>query len=248
MDAYYASLVLTGIDKNCELYTKLYSGKKHEKEASQKTEDLYTAIVKGLSDDAVKAAVSELSEASPLDIIEKRLIPALDDVGRRFEEKTLFLPQLLMSAQAADAAFTEIRKAIEKAGTGTTDESRKIVVATVHGDIHDIGKNIVKVLLQSYGFNVIDLGKDIPAQAVVDAVKRSDVKLVGLSALMTTTLPAMRETTELLNKECPGCRVVVGGAVLTKDYAEEIGADKYAKTAMDTVKYAQEVLDNQKDI
>ena len=242
MDAWYSSMVLTDRDKNCDNYSSLYSGKKAEITAAAADADLFSAITAGLSSEAVSAAKAELLNSDPLDLIEGKLIPALDDVGRKFEEKTLFLPQLLMSAQAADAAFGEIRKVIEMKGAAT-DDSKKVIVATVHGDIHDIGKNIVKVLLQSYGFNVIDLGKDIPARTVVDAAIKNDIKLVGLSALMTTTLPAMKETIELLNSECPGCRVVVGGAVLTEDYALSIGADKYARTAMDTVKYAQEILE-----
>ena len=157
-------------------------------------------------------------------------------MGKGFENKTVFLPQLLMSAEAAKAAFSVIQWKMQnrsEAGKG------KIVLATVKGDIHDIGKNIVKVLLENYGFDVIDLGKDVPPLTVVEAVKKSSAALVGLSALMTTTVHAMEETIALLRKDCPGVKVVVGGAVLTQEYADMIGADFYSKDAMQTVRYAE---------
>ena len=150
----------------------------------------------------------------------------------------MFLPQLLMSAEAAKAAFEQVKAALP-AGSGN---GPALVLATVKGDIHDIGKNIVKVLLENYGYRVIDLGKDVPPQTVADAVKEHHIKLVGLSALMTTTVPAMAETIALLRETAPDCKVVVGGAVLTQEYADQIGADRYAPGAMDTVRYAEEIL------
>ena len=177
-----------------------------------------------------------------LAIVEQDIIPALDSVGVGFEEKRIYLPQLLMSAEAAGAAFDVIRKNMperqESNGEG-------IVLATVKGDIHDIGKNIVKLLLQNYGYNVIDLGRDVDAESVVSAARDNGVRLVGLSALMTTTVPSMKQTIEALHKALPQCKVVVGGAVLTPEYAQKIGADRYAKDAMETVRIAEEILGKQ---
>ena len=173
-----------------------------------------------------------------MDIINKHLIPALDHVGKGFEAKTLFLPQLLMSAEAAKEAFKEIKTHL--AGSGTAEESKgTIVLATVKGDIHDIGKNIVKVLLENYSFTVIDLGKDVPPEKIAETVCQHHIYLVGLSALMTTTVPYMEETIKLLRKEAPWCKVCVGGAVMTEEYAHMIDADFYGKDALDTVKFAQ---------
>ncbi|MBQ8004883.1 MAG: cobalamin-dependent protein, partial [Clostridia bacterium] len=174
-----------------------------------------------------------------LSIVEKEIIPALDTVGKGYEEKRVYLPQLLMSAEAAKAAFEKIKSRVktdsgeQKAGRG------RIVIATVHGDIHDIGKNIVKLLLENYGFDVIDLGKDVPPEKIVQAALESGAPIVGLSALMTTTVPAMEKTIKLLRERAPGVKTVVGGAVLTKEYAEMIGADFYAKDAMATVRFAE---------
>jgi 5-methyltetrahydrofolate--homocysteine methyltransferase len=165
-------------------------------------------------------------------------VPALDVMGQGFENKTVFLPQLLKSAEAAKAAFEEVRKMMP----ATLNEGPAVVLATVKGDIHDIGKNIVKALLQNYGFGVIDLGKDVAPDVVVQRVLDEGVELVGLSALMTTTVPAMAETIALLREKAPNCKVVVGGAVLTQEYADRIGADKYARNAMETVRYAQQIL------
>ena len=199
---------------------------------------LEEAILRGLSGDAGKAAAEALQNTDPLALVQTRIVPALDTVGRAFEEKRLFLPQLLMSAEAAKAAFEQVKAALP-AGSGN---GPALVLATVKGDIHDIGKNIVKVLLENYGYRVIDLGKDVPPQTVVDAVLQHSIKLVGLSALMTTTVPAMAETIALLRATAPQCKVVVGGAVLTQEYADQIGADRYAPGAMDTVRYAEEIL------
>lgn len=161
-------------------------------------------------------------------------------MGKRFEEGTLFLPQLLMSAQAAQSAFEAVKVAMGSAEKTVQEE--KIVLATVKGDIHDIGKNIVKVLLQNYGFAVIDLGKDVDPQLIVDTVNQHQVRLVGLSALMTTTVVSMEETIRLLRKECPECKIMVGGAVLTQSYADMIGADHYSKDGMGSVHYAQQIF------
>ena len=166
-------------------------------------------------------------------------MPALAEVGDGFERRTLFLPQLLQSAAAAQAAFDLIRAALPPRAAR---EDRRVVLATVQGDVHDIGKNIVKVMLMNYGFSVMDLGKDVPPQRVVEAARDTGAPLVGLSALMTTTVPAMAQTIRLLRRELPQVRVVVGGAVLTEAYAREIGADFYARDAMATVRVAQEVL------
>ena len=163
-------------------------------------------------------------------------MPALDRVGKRFEEKTLFLPQLLMSAEAAKAAFDAVKGLL--GGEGSGQRGLTVVLATVKGDVHDIGKNIVKVLLENYGFPVIDLGKDVAPETVLQAVKEKGAGLVGLSALMTTTVAAMGETIALLRREAPGCKVMVGGAVLTQEYADQIGADFYGPDAMASVRYA----------
>ena len=164
-------------------------------------------------------------------------------MGKGFEKGTVFLPQLLMSAEAAKAAFTILKESL--AATGQQDEKKeKVVLATVKGDIHDIGKNIVKVLLENYGFDVIDLGKDVAPGLVVEKVLAEDVHLVGLSALMTTTVVSMEETIQQLRQKAPGCRVMVGGAVLNQEYADMIGADFYGKDAMQSVYYAQKLLQN----
>lgn len=172
----------------------------------------------------------------PLEVVNTQLIPALDAVGQQFEKGTLFLPQLLMSAEAAKAAFEVIRT---KLGTGGESiKKEKIILATVKGDVHDIGKNIVKVLLENYSYDVIDLGKDVPPELIVKTALDGNVKLVGLSALMTTTVANMEETIRRLHKAKPDCSVMVGGAVLTPEYAEMIHADSYSKDAMGAVRYA----------
>ncbi len=201
---------------------------------------LRRAIVKGLADEAGALTKEALKAVLPLVLIDEEIIPALDVVGQGFEKKTLFLPQLLMSAEAAKAAFEEIKNYYAAAGEAR-EKRCTFVLATVKGDIHDIGKNIVKVLLENYGFDAVDLGKDVPPETVVSAVEEKHAPLVGLSALMTTTVPAMAETVSLLRERTPWCKIVVGGAVMTQDYADKIGADKYAKDAMETVRYAEEV-------
>ena len=203
---------------------------------------LQNAIVKGLKEQAYRGTKEALASGrDTMDVINGELIPALDIVGQAFEKGTMFLPQLLMSAEAAKAGFTAIKEYVES--TGTKQEKKgTVVIATVKGDIHDIGKNIVKVLLENYGFDVIDLGKDVPPEAVVEAVQQSGARLAGLSALMTTTVASMEETIKQLREKVPGCKVMVGGAVLTKEYADMIGADYYAKDAMQSVHYAEEIL------
>ena len=175
----------------------------------------------------------------PIELINQEIVPALDIVGKGFESKTLFLPQLLMSADSAKIAFEEVRKAMP-AGEGNTKYS--IVIATVKGDIHDIGKNIVRTLLENYGYRVIDLGRDVTPQAVVDAAVSENAKIVALSALMTTTIPAMEETVRMVRNALPECKIAVGGAVLTKEYADQMGADFYGSDAMETVRYAESLL------
>ena len=205
------------------------------------TSHLSNAIIHGLKTDAAATTRELLKNTEALTIINEHLIPGLDYVGKRFEKKTMYLPQLLMAAEAAKAAFGEIREYMEKSGKKGAPKG-KIIIATVKGDIHDIGKNIVKVLLENYDFEVIDLGKDVPPEVVVEACKKDHVMLVGLSALMTTTVAAMEETIKLLRKECPWAKICVGGAVMTQEYADQIGADFYGKDAMDTVRFALELF------
>ena len=238
MKAYYSFCALKGLDDNFENYIAFASGEEINAKKADKSEDitLLYAIEKGFTQKAYDIAKKLLEEEDPLDIINSKIIPALNKVGEGFEKNTVFLPQLLMSAEAAKSAFDAVKTAMKESDGKTSD---KIVLATVEGDIHDIGKNIVKVLLENYGFTVIDLGKDVKPQAVLDAVLENDVTLVGLSALMTTTVVAMEETIKLVKKNAPQCAIVVGGAVLTQEYADMIGATHYAKDAMETVRFAQ---------
>ena len=180
-----------------------------------------------------------------MSIINDKLIPALDVVGKGFEEKKMFLPQLLMSADAAKASFEAIKTTLSKQGKGSESKA-KIIIATVKGDIHDIGKNIVKTLLENYGFEMIDLGKDVDPELILKTVKEQNIKLVGLSALMTTTVVNMEETIKLLRDNGADCKVMVGGAVLTQEYADMIGADFYSKDAMGSVRYANDLYDQGK--
>ncbi len=242
-NAYYAYCALAGYDEQCAEYISHCSSQAPgvlAMPAKEQEMTLFDAIVNGLQERSYTLAKEQLKEQKPLEILSQNLIPALDVVGKRFEEGTLFLPQLLMSAQAAQSAFEAV-KAVMGSGKSAGQEE-KIVLATVKGDIHDIGKNIVKVLLQNYGFAVLDLGKDVDPQLIVDTVKQHQVRLVGLSALMTTTVVSMEQTIRLLRRECPDCKVMVGGAVLTQSYADMIGADHYSKDAMGSVHYAQQVF------
>lgn len=202
---------------------------------------LAAAIERGLKEGACQAAARQLETREPLDVIHQEMIPALDRVGKGFEKGTIFLPQLLMSAEAAKAAFAVIREKLE-AGGQTQEKKGKIVLATVKGDIHDIGKNIVKVLLENYSYQVLDLGRDVPPEKVVETALNEGAPLVGLSALMTTTVPSMEETIRQLRDKAPAVRVMVGGAVLTEEYAKTIGADAYCRDAMASVNYAEQVF------
>ena len=238
MDAYYGYRALAGYDEGCKEYVQHYADAPKAAATTVSEMGLYDAIVKGLQGPARQAAAKALESEKPLDIINKYMIPALDFVGHGFEKKTLFLPQLLMSADAAKIAFAVIKDVLASSGQ-EEEKKEKIILATVKGDIHDIGKNIVKVLLENYGFDVIDLGKDVPPEAIVEKAVEENVTLVGLSALMTTTVVSMEETIKLLREKKPDCKVMVGGAVLNQDYANMIGADFYGKDAMQSVHYAQ---------
>ena len=211
--------------------------------ASDTSSPLTAAIRRGLKADAAEAARAELAAGcAPVEVIDGAIVPALEAVGRGFEAKTVFLPQLLMAADAAGAAFEVIRAALAKSGGAPTKVKGPIVIATVKGDIHDIGKNIVRALLENYGFKVIDLGRDVAPETVLEAARRENCRLVGLSALMTTTVGFMEDTIKLIHAELPGCKVMVGGAVLTAEYAAEIHADFYSRDAMGSVRIAEEMF------
>ncbi|MBQ6600332.1 MAG: homocysteine S-methyltransferase family protein [Clostridia bacterium] len=241
MQAYHSFRALKGLDEGCGDYiafasqNEITAVKKEAAVQNESADDLAYAIVKGMREPAYEKAKALLETTEPMTVINEKIIPALDEVGRGFEKKTVYLPQLLMSAEAASRAFEAVKA---KMGAKKSESKGKVVIATVKGDIHDIGKNIVKVLLENYGFEVIDLGKDVAPERVLEAVKESGAKLVGLSALMTTTVEAMKDTVELLKKEAPEVKTIVGGAVLTQEYADMIGATCYAKDAMDTVRMA----------
>lgn len=248
MNAYYSYEVLAGRDEGCASYIggvrplQKSDGPAPAAQAvrdpGEEKKDLQEAIVRGMKERAAQLAAALLPETDPLTLIQEHLVPALDIVGKGFEEKRVYLPQLLMSAEAASAAFEEVKKALPQ-GDGSANP---VILATVRGDIHDIGKNIVKVLLENYGYKVIDLGRDVPPEKIVQEALEKKVKLVGLSALMTTTVPAMEETIRQLHEAGVPCKVIVGGAVLTQEYADMIHADAYGKTAMDTVRYADKVF------
>lgn len=235
--------LLKGIDKNSVEFIKSYGNQQNTKTTAEKssTIDIFYAIENGLKNDGAKITEELLKTLSPMQIINEMLIPALDKSGNLFEKGIIFLPQLILSAEVAQAAFEIIKKHMIKENN-TPISKGNIVLATVKGDVHDIGKNIVKVLLENYGYTVIDLGKDVEYQAVVDAVIEHKSKLVGLSALMTTTLKSMEETIKLIKLNNLDCKIVVGGAVLTPDYAIKIGADFYAKDAKESVDVAKKIL------
>ena len=246
MRSYYAYLALSGLDDNFAEYIEFAEGapsldggtvqqKSGEKAAA---EGLEGAIVKGLAESAATLTGELLATEAPLDIINQRIIPPLNAVGEGFEKKTVYLPSLLMSAEAAKAAFEVIKSSVKD---GAESRKCKIVLATVKGDIHDIGKNVVKMLLENYGFAVLDLGNDVPAEKIVDSAISFGASLIGLSALMTTTAPEMAEVIKLLSERSATVRVMVGGAVLTEEYARSIGADFYGADAMAAVRYAEEV-------
>ncbi|NJE40911.1 homocysteine methyltransferase [Faecalicoccus pleomorphus] len=237
--AFDASMALMNQDAQCMHYISSYSKQVEEKKSENPEISLSFAIQKGIQDRVNEITTSLLETKEPLGIIDEELIPALDLVGKGFEQGTVFLPQLLMSAEAAKASFEVLK---EKMAQNQSLSKGKIILATVQGDIHDIGKNIVKVLLENYGYEVLDLGKDVAPEVIVKTAISEEVKLVGLSALMTTTVKSMEKTIELLHKEKPDTFVVVGGAVLNQEYADQIHADHYAKDAMATVRYAEQIL------
>nr|MCR4687202.1 homocysteine S-methyltransferase family protein [Lachnospiraceae bacterium] len=263
MNIYFAYRALHGIDDNCVDYINYASNlPKVETVAASKAganagagaaggegagatgaadiSELQNAIVRGLKDKAGLITKEQLGSKNALDIVKDEVIPALNIVGEGFEKKTVYLPQLLMAAEAAKASFEEIKNAM--AGSEDAGPSRcAFVIATVHGDIHDIGKNIVKLILENYGYAVTDLGKDVPPEVIVDKVVEIHAPIVGLSALMTTTVPAMEETIKQLREKAPWAKVCVGGAVLNEEYAAQIGADMYCKDAMETVRYVEQV-------
>ncbi|MDD5945659.1 MAG: dihydropteroate synthase, partial [Clostridia bacterium] len=249
MKVYHSYRALKGYDEGCAEYIDFASSVTVETVKASPAgnqeltgeDPLKHAIIKGMRDSAASCAKEMLKTSAPLDIINEHIIPALNTVGKGFEEKTVYLPQLLMSAEAATAAFEKVKDAMPSDVSGSGDE---IIIATVKGDIHDIGKNIVRVLLENFGFNVIDMGRDVPPEAICDEAVKRGCKLVGLSALMTTTVPSMEETIKHLRTVCPDAKVVVGGAVLTQEYADMIGADYYAADAMDTVRYAQKLFEH----
>jgi len=244
--------LLTNIDENATEFISAYANStvsmavtgtaNQSAQASQSPQggDLRSAVLSGLKTEAAKLTEELLKTRETMDIVDNSLIPALDAAGADFESGKLFLPQLIMAAGAAQAAFEVIKNHMLKE-SGATVSKGKVVLATVKGDIHDIGKNIVKVLLENYGFEVIDLGRDVPPENVLEAAVKHKVKLVGLSALMTTTLGAMEDTVKLLHEKKVPCKIVVGGAVLTPEYAEKIGADFYAKDAKETVDIAKKI-------
>ena len=243
MEAYRSFCALSGADEGCKEFVARYANAPKTKNAAAVSEyTLYDAIVKGLTEQSGAATVKLLEEKNaPLDIINQYIIPALNTVGEGFGKKTLFLPQLLMAADAAKASFDELKKQMQAGGDGSGEPGDTIVLAVVKGDIHDIGKNIVKVLWENYGYHVVDLGKDVPAQSVVEAVEKHHAKLVGLTALMTTTVASMEDTISELRKNTD-TKILVGGAVMTKEYADAIGADGYAPDAVAAVDYANKIF------
>lgn len=241
MNTYYSYRALAGLDENCsDFISSVQSVGTVAQTVAEVKEDfgseLQKAIVKGLKDRAAALTESMIAENDLLLIVQNEIIPALDTVGVGFEKKTVYLPQLLMSAEAAKSAFEVIKAHMP---SGKASDKPPFVIATVKGDIHDIGKNIVKLILENYGYPVCDLGRDVPPERIVEETVRLHAPIVGLSALMTTTVPAMEETIKQLRAKAPWCKIIVGGAVLNREYAERIGADKYAKDAMEAVRYAE---------
>ncbi|MDO5562108.1 MAG: homocysteine S-methyltransferase family protein [Synergistaceae bacterium] len=242
-EAVAAYRVLAAKDKDSEKFIEKFSDHEEQKmpAASGDAPSLAQAIARGLKNEAASVTKDLLRDRKPLDIIENEIVPALDAVGKDYETGRLFLPQLIKSAEAAKSSFDALRAELAKTGARESGERRKIILATVRGDIHDIGKNIVKTIMENYNFNVIDLGRDVPEEKVVSAAKENGAEIVGLSALMTTTVANMKKTIELLRGECPTAKIIVGGAVLTPRLAEQIGADFYAKDAMEGVRIAEKI-------
>ena len=241
MNAYYAFNALHNFDTACSNYIAYADSIEDVKPVAGTDTGLKNSIVKGMADMASKGTKQLLESIEPLDVINEHIIPALNEIGNAFEEKRAYLPQLLMSAEAATAAFEEVKNVLPAT---QTENSRKVILATVKGDIHDIGKNIVKVLLESYGFSVIDLGRDVEPELVCKCAVENNCKLVGLSALMTTTVPSMEETIRQLHALNKNITVAVGGAVLNNEYAKMINADFYGPDAMDMVRFAERFYDN----
>ncbi|MBO7156665.1 MAG: dihydropteroate synthase, partial [Clostridia bacterium] len=251
LKTYYAFNALSGADSDCSKYVEAVNGfseaisvvqnKVQESAPIVYASELQEAVIKGYKEVAQKATEELLKTTLPLDIVNHEIIPALNVVGEGYEKGTIYRPGLLMSAEASKVAFEVIKCHVANSGVKTEDKGT-FVIATVEGDIHDIGKNIVKLLLENYCFKVIDLGKDVKAQTILEAVIDTHAPIVGLSALMTTTLPNLEKTVKLIKEKAPWCKTVVGGAVLTEEYAKKIGADKYAKDALETVRYAQTVI------
>ena len=247
MRVYYAHRALNCLDENFTEYIDFASkvtlgstiSSATTQSASSGEKSLKEVIIKGLAEKARALAQEGLESKAPLDIVNDEIIPALDEVGRGFEAQRIYLPGLLMSAEAAKSAFEPIEKAL--ASTKGADKAT-IIVATVKGDIHDIGKNIVALLLENYGYNVIDLGRDVPAETILEAAMSHNAELVSLSALMTTTVPAMEETIKLFSEKAPDIKIMVGGAVLTQEYADQIGADFYGEDAMSAVRYVESLF------
>jgi 5-methyltetrahydrofolate--homocysteine methyltransferase len=241
-EAVDAFRVLMGKDRQAEAFIAGHSGPEEEKQnrgsmtGGDVQADLAQAIIKGFKGDAERATELLLSRMKPLEIIEKEIVPSLDLVGKEYESCSIFLPQLIKSAEAAQSSFELIRRQLAKDGSEGSEERGRVVIATVQGDIHDIGKNIVKVIMENYNFRMIDLGKDVPPEKIVEAVRENGADIVGLSALMTTSVSSMKTAIDMLRKACPGVRVIVGGAVLTPSLAEYVGADHYAKDAMEAVR------------
>ncbi|MBE6577455.1 MAG: homocysteine methyltransferase [Ruminococcaceae bacterium] len=248
MKIYHSYRALCGLDENCANYISFAQSLPKSASVSQGraacempsykeySSELQMAIIKGLKEQAALITAELVKSTDALEVVQNDIIPALNTVGTGFEQKTVYLPQLLMSAEAAKSAFEEIKKLMSTDGAA---DKCKVVLATVKGDIHDIGKNIVKLIMQNYGFEVIDLGRDIAPEHIVESVVKTHAPIVALSALMTTTVPAMEESIKQLRVSAPWCKVIVGGAVLNREYAEAIGADKYAADAMEAVRYAQ---------
>lgn len=243
MDAVAAFRVLSGQDRDSAAYIERFAEMPEPAVTAKQSGavTLETAIARGLKEETAALTQKALETMSELDVVNNLLIPALDLVGDRYEKQEIFLPQLIHAANAACEGFEIIKKRIAQRGEGSVSKG-KIVIATVQGDIHDIGKNIVKVVLENYGYTVIDLGRDVPVETVVEAVIREDVRLVGLSALMTTTVVSMAETIAAIRASGHSCKIMVGGAVLTPEYAAEIGADFYAKDAKQSADIARQVL------
>ncbi len=249
MEAISAFRVLMGKDMDAKEYIEKYSNieegiKGTTTGANAETISVETAIKKGLKEEARTEVDALLNNKSALDIIEQHIVPALDEVGKLYETQKIFLPQLIKSAEAAKSAFERLQQEMVVGNQNDETMSKtKVVLATVYGDIHDIGKNIVKVIMENYNFEVIDLGKDVPSEKVVEAVKNWNIKIVGLSALMTTTVASMKDTIKELREHCPEVKVIVGGAVLTEELARYVEADYYAKDAMETVRIATHLVE-----